>query len=72
MQRFRKDIQTQNRLYKLSEITREDCEMFDQLMTKYSYYDHSMSDEAPLNELTIDELEADLKRLQLWIKTRSN
>lgn len=72
VQRFRKDIQTQNRLYKLSEITREDCEMFDQLMTKYSYYDHSMSDEAPLNELTIDELESDLKRLQLWIKTRGN
>lgn len=72
VQRFRKDVQTQNRLYRLAEITKEDCEMFDQLMTKYSYYDHSMSDEAPLIELTYDELETDLIQLQSWIKERNN
>ena len=39
-------------------------------MTKYSYYDHSMSDETPLIEMSIDELEEDLKELQTWISKR--
>lgn len=67
VKRFRRDIQTKNRLNKLVNITTEDCQMFDRLMTKYSYYDHSSSDETPLVEMPIDELEADLTELQLWI-----
>lgn len=68
VKRFRKDIQTKNRLEKLADITIEDCQMFDRLMTRYSYYDHSMSDETPLIELSVDELEADLVELQTWIR----
>lgn len=71
VQRFRRDVQTQNRLYALSKITKKDCDMFDQFMTKYSYYDHSMSDETPLIEITIDELESDLTALKQWIKEHS-
>ena len=37
------------------------------MMTKYSYYDHSMSDEAPLQEFSIDEIENDLESLITWL-----
>ena len=70
VKRFRREIQTKNKLEKLANITTEDCQMFDRFMTKYSYYDHSMSDETPLIEMSIDELEKDLKELQTWISKR--
>lgn len=70
VKRFRKDIQTKNRLKKLAEITTKDCDLIDRLMTRYSYYDHSMSDEAPLLELTIEELESDIMELKDWFGSR--
>ncbi|MDD5792737.1 MAG: hypothetical protein PUD22_09165 [Erysipelotrichaceae bacterium] len=71
VKRFRKDIQTKNRLDKLSKITDEDLKLIDRLMTKYSYYDHSMSDETPLIEMSVGELERDLLELKDWI-TKKN
>lgn len=70
VKRFRRDIQTKNRLDKLVNISQEDCQMFDRFMTKYSYYDHSMSDETPLVEISKEELQEDLMELQDWIKAR--
>lgn len=70
VKRFRKEVQTKNRLAKLAEITTADCNLIDRLMTRYSYYDHSMSDETPLLELTIDELESDLIELKNWFDSR--
>ena len=70
VKRFRKEVQTKNRLAKLAEITTEDCNLIDRLMTRYSYYDHSMSDEAPLLEFTIQELESDLYELKNWLAGR--
>ena len=70
VKRFRRDIQTKNRIDKLAQITKEDCEIVDRMMTKYSYYDHSMSDETPLIEFTIDELEKDMMELRDWIKKK--
>jgi hypothetical protein len=37
------------------------------MMTKYSYYDHSMADETPLQEFSAEEIENDLERLILWL-----
>ena len=42
--------------------------MFDDFMTRYSYYDHSMSDETPLVELSFEDLEGDLNKLKSWIE----
>lgn len=71
VKRFRRDIQTKGRLNKLVSITEDDCKLIDQLMTRYSYFDHSMSDETPLQEITIDELENDLLELKNWIAEKS-
>lgn len=65
--RYRKSIQTQDRIMWLSEITQNDCKIIDEMMTKYSYYDHSMSDEAPLQEFTLEEIEQDLDCFINWL-----
>lgn len=71
VKRFRRDVQTKGRLHSLASITVEDCDLIDRLMTRYSYYDHSMSDETPLQEIGIDELENDLTELQRWIQQKT-
>lgn len=65
--RYRKDVQTRGRIMWLSKITQNDCKIIDDMMTKYSYYDHSMADETPLQEFTIDEIEQDIDNLIAWL-----
>lgn len=65
--RYRKSIQTLNKIEWLAEITSDDCKIIDEMMTKYSYYDHSMSDEAPLQEFTLEEIEDDVEQLITWL-----
>ena len=66
--RYRKDVQTYNRIKWLSAINEDDCKIIDEMMTKYSYYDHSMSDELPLQEFTLEEIENDLSALIEWLE----
>ena len=70
VKRFRRDIQTKNILNNLANITQEECDLINRLMTRYSYYDHSMSDETPLQEFTLEELENDLNELKEWLDTK--
>lgn len=67
--RFRKDVQTRRIKY-LPSITQDDCDIIDGMMTKYSAYDHSMSNETPLIEFSIDEIEKDMIKFANWIKGR--
>jgi len=66
VQRFRRAVTTQGKLDKLAHITAEDCKIFDDLMTKYSRYEHSQPNEAPVRLPTPDELEADIEVLRDW------
>ncbi|MFO7951013.1 MAG: AAA family ATPase, partial [Candidatus Fermentibacteraceae bacterium] len=66
VQRFRRAVNTQGKLDKLARITAEDCKLFDDLMTKYSRYEHSQPNEAPVAPPTPDELKADMERLRDW------
>lgn len=67
VKRFRRDIQTKGRLTRLADISSDDCNLIDEMMTKYSYYDHSMSDETPLSEFSIEDIEYDALRVRNWI-----
>ncbi len=67
VQRFRRPIQTQNKIEKLANIRLEDCQFFDAMMTKYSRYEHSQPNEAPVSLPEPDELAADLKQLADWL-----
>ncbi|WP_254658347.1 AAA family ATPase [Pseudomonas lundensis] len=65
--RFRRAINTQGKLHKVAKVTNEDCIFIDDLMTRYSVFEHAQSDEKPSSSLELDVFEADVKALQSWI-----
>lgn len=64
--RFRRSVQTQNKILKLANISVADCQFFDDMMTKYSCYDHSQPQEAPIEVIQPDELQSDIDALKKW------
>ena len=70
--RFRRSIQTQNRIAALAKITSKDCDFIDDLMTRYSVYEHSQSPELIPEPPSPEELEADFKSLIDWINEFKN
>lgn len=65
--RFRRAINTQGKLHKVAKVTNEDCVFIDDLMTRYSVFEHAQSDELPSSALELDVFEADVLALQEWI-----
>jgi hypothetical protein len=65
--RYRRSINTLNKINNLAKITIEDCKIFDDLMTKYSRYLHSQPDEAPVPLPEPDELKQDFNTLANWL-----
>lgn len=45
----------------------EDCELFDDLMTKYSRYEHSQAPEAPVLLPSPEELQRDMEGIKEWL-----
>jgi ABC-type sugar transport system ATPase subunit len=68
LQRFRRDIQTKNRIGSLAKIQTEDCLLFDDLITRYSVFEHSQSEELPAQPVELDELEVDVQNLLTWLE----
>ncbi len=66
--RFRRSLQTHGRIGKLAKITAEDCALIDDLMTRYSVFEHSQSDELPALRPNIDDIEADVAKIAAWIE----
>jgi energy-coupling factor transporter ATP-binding protein EcfA2 len=66
VERFRRSVQTQQ-IKMLAKITADDCSIVEEMMTKYSRFEHSQSDELPGALPSVDELEADLKVVISWI-----
>lgn len=66
VRRHRRSVTTDNRLEVLPQITKEDCSLIDDLMTKYSCYEHSQSSESPVFVPEEPELDADLQSLKAW------
>jgi energy-coupling factor transporter ATP-binding protein EcfA2 len=64
--RYRRDIQTKNKLSNLLKISKEDCDMLDDLMTKYSFFEHSQPPESPIRIPEPAVLEADLNNMIKW------
>ncbi|MFS2160175.1 hypothetical protein ACCD10_22880 [Pseudomonas sp. Pseusp122] len=65
--RFRRAINTQGKLHKVAKVTNEDCVFIDDLMTRYSVFEHAQSEELPSSALELDIFEADVLALQKWI-----
>lgn len=66
VKRHRRSVTTDNRLAGVSVISLEDCQFIDGLMTKYSCYEHSQSQEVPVFIPEEPELRADLEALKQW------
>jgi hypothetical protein len=66
--RFRRSIQTKGKIHNLAKISSLDCEYFDDMMSKYSKYEHSQPHSIPLQMPTPTELETDLRDLKKWYK----
>lgn len=52
----------------LYEITKEDIDKFDNMMTKYSAFEHSQSTERPINLPELSEIETDIDDMLKWCK----
>ena len=65
--RFSRNVATL-KLPRLYAMTQDDIMLFDSMMTKYSYYDHSHSIETPLPPPDIEEIEKDLIQMRDWAK----
>ena len=66
VRRHRRSVTTDNRLAPLPLISHEDCQLIDDMMTKYSCYEHSQSSEVPVFIPEADELRADIESLKAW------
>ena len=66
VQRYRRAINTMGKISNLAKISEVDCKYFDDLMTKYSRYEHSQPAEAPVTLPEPDELETDFNGLKQW------
>lgn len=66
VQRHRRAVNTLGKIHQLAKITAADCALIDEMMTKYSRYEHSQSNEAPVEVPGPDEIAADIDRLLTW------
>lgn len=72
IQRFRRAVNTMGKIYKLAYINRDDCQLFDDFMTKYSKYEHSQSNETPVMLPEPCELQEDINKIKSWIEEYRN
>ena len=63
--RYEQNISSEKIRY-LKAITEADVDFINEMMTKYSKYDHSHSDEAPVPLPSIDEFKNDVKTIHNW------
>ena len=69
--RFDRVIHTMGKLNKLSRIEQSDCQIIEEMMTKYSFAEHSQPFDATPVMLTLDEMESDVRRYRQWIEEYS-
>jgi hypothetical protein len=66
VQRHRRAINTMGKIQKLAKIQKTDCDLIDEMMSKYSRFEHSQSHESPIVFPTPDEFASDIKRMTDW------
>jgi len=66
VQRHRRAVNTMGKIGNLVKIEKSDCDLIDEMMTRYSRYEHSQSDEAPVEVPEPDEIEKDISRMVDW------
>ncbi len=67
IQRFRREVQTKNKINNLAKINADDCKLLDDYMTEYSKYEHSQPYETPVPMPEPAKIESDLKYIITWL-----
>jgi energy-coupling factor transporter ATP-binding protein EcfA2 len=67
IRRYSREVTTKGKIHELAKITASDCAYFDELMTKYSKYEHSQPEETPIPLLGPDEIAEDFRNLKNWM-----
>ena len=67
VKRFSRKIRTDNLVKKLPAITHEDCKMVDDMMTKYSFIEHSQPSETPSEYYAIEDIQTDVQKYYDWL-----
>jgi hypothetical protein len=65
--RFRRSVTTDGKIGALAKISQADCMFIDELMTRYSAFEHSQAEELPAMLPELEDLERDVTRLADWI-----
>lgn len=66
IQRHRRAVNTMGKIQQLAKITIADCTLIDSIMSKYSAFEHSQPNEAPVELPEPDEISADINRVIAW------
>ena len=64
--RHRREIHTKGKIHKLAKITTEDCELIEQLMSDFSCFEHSQSNDSSIEIPEPEALEAALTKVIDW------
>jgi hypothetical protein len=67
VQRYRREIHTKGKVEKLAKIKKEDCDLVNDFMTRYSCYEHSQPSETPIELPTPTAIESDVNKLIAWL-----
>lgn len=68
VRRFDKNIKTYNLITKLPAIEEKDCKIIDEMMTKYSFVEHSQPLDTLPTQYSAEEIENDITAFMEWIK----
>ena len=69
IKRHRREIQTKNKISSLAKITKDDCDLIEKLMSEISCFEHSQSEESPLDIPEPDILDGYLESIINWHET---
>ena len=67
VRRFSPEVQTKGKIMRLAQISKVDCKFIDDYMTKFSRFEHSQPDEAPIPMPNPEEIQTDLQKIKEMI-----
>ena len=67
VRRFSPEVQTKDKIMKLAQISERDCKLIDDYMTKFSRFEHSQPEEAPIPIPKPEEIQGDLQIIKEMI-----
>lgn len=72
VQRYRRAVNTKGKVEKLAKISKEDCDLINDYMAKYSCYEHSHPEETPVEVPEPSSIETDVNELLIWLSEFNN